>query len=383
MIKRFEEMEQADRNNLRDILAELASSSTDSKAWFRDLVSDSDLPPTFKQAVRDIYRGVSRSDAGTLIDYAFNRGVQPDRPQFTALGAILKTVIESDIGLDSAQSVVALIVKYRMYRDTSLIKRLNARYGVPVPIGTEEGIDLHGPWLGPEPSGDDVELQRFFQPRVDFLDVGFLTRAIRCVGSVCRIEIPVGNPLGTGFLVGDDKLLTNFHVMKMRDSDILVDNVRKAVFRFRNVSAPDGQEAEGQLFHAVDSLPILASSPPDQLDFVLLQIDPSLTSRLDIGKVSLLPEVPSEGTPLNILQHPGRGPMSLAISKDGVRNVFSDRGLVQYVTQAAGGSSGSPCFNDNWEVIATHHAARARSFGSIREGILMSKIYPAVKHCLE
>jgi V8-like Glu-specific endopeptidase len=382
-VNRPTEMSSTDRNMLRDVMANLASNSGDSKVWFRSIVSDSDLPQTFKQSIGDVYTGASRSDAGRVIDYAFSRGVQPDRPQFTALGAILKAVIESDIGLESAQLVAALIMKYWMYRDPVLLRRLHQRYGLPVTLGSEQGGDSLGFWLGPELSDTDVQLQRFFQPQSDFWDVGFLTRGLQCVGSVCRIEVPLGNPLGTGFLVGNDKLLTNFHVLKLKGSDSLEENVAKAVFRFRNVSAPNGQEAGGQIFRAVGTNPILTKSSSDQLDFVLIQLDPSITSRPDIGKASLLSEIPSEGAPLNILQHPNRGPMSLAISKDGIRSVFQDRGLVQYVTRASGGSSGSPCFNDDWRVIAIHHAARARAFGAVREGILMNKIYPDIQHYIK
>jgi endonuclease G len=376
-------MENIDRNKLRNILAGLAASSDDPKTWFRDLVSDSDLPETFKLSVPGIWRGNALSDAGRLIDYAYSRGLQLSNPNLTALGAILKTALESDIGLDAAQSIVALIVKYRMYRDPSLLKRLCQRYGVPESIGPEVQSDLTGPWLGPDPLRDDVEFQSFFQPKLDFLDVGFLERAMQRAGSVCRIEVPLGRPMGTGFLVGDDKLLTNFHVLKTYDSDDLDKNVRDAALRFRNVSAQDGKEAEGQIFHVVGPIPVLASSPSDQLDFLLLQVDPSIKARLDIQRAPVNQEVPYRGMSLNILQHPRGGPMSFAFNKDGVRDVFEARGLVQYVTQACGGSSGSPCFNDDWNVVALHHAERARSFGSIREGILMSKIYPAIKYSLE
>jgi endonuclease G len=66
--------------------------------------------------------------------------------------------------------------------------------------------------------------------------------------------------------------------------------------------------------------------------------------------------------------------MSLAVNRNGVSSVDAQRGLVQYVTRTAGGSSGSPCFDDDWKVVALHHAERSRPFGSVREGILVSSI---------
>lgn len=63
------------------------------------------------------------------------------------------------------------------------------------------------------------------------------------------------------------------------------------------------------------------------------------------------------------------------ITCDGITGVYPNSGLVQYINKAAGGSSGSPCFNENGELVALHHAQRSKSFGTIREGILFSSIY--------
>ena len=61
---------------------------------------------------------------------------------------------------------------------------------------------------------------------------------------------------------------------------------------------------------------------------------------------------------------------------------YQEKGLIQYVTTAAGGSSGSPCFSDDWKVVALHHAQQARAFGSIREGILMGPILERIQQYL-
>jgi hypothetical protein len=34
-----------------------------------------------------------------------------------------------------------------------------------------------------------------------------------------------------------------------------------------------------------------------------------------------------------------------------------------------------PCFDENWYLVALHHAQKAKTFGSIREGILFANIY--------
>ena len=63
---------------------------------------------------------------------------------------------------------------------------------------------------------------------------------------------------------------------------------------------------------------------------------------------------------VNIIQHPGGLPKQIAIYHNIV--VFADLGRVQYLTDTMPGSSGSPVFNNEWQVVAMHHSG-----GWIRE----------------
>jgi len=74
--------------------------------------------------------------------------------------------------------------------------------------------------------------------------------------------------------------------------------------------------------------------------------------------------------------------MMLAPSSNGVTGAYPDTGHVQYVSRTAPGSSGAPCFDDDWKVVALHHAVRSKMFGVIGEGILMSAIYGAIREFL-
>jgi endonuclease G len=90
----------------------------------------------------------------------------------------------------------------------------------------------------------------------------------------------------------------------------------------------------------------------------------------------------TKGTALNILGHPEGGPMKLALSGNGVVGVYREAGRVQYATRALNGSSGSPCFDDDWHPVAIHHAERAKSFGAVREGILLEPIFDQIRNFL-
>ena len=63
-------------------------------------------------------------------------------------------------------------------------------------------------------------------------------------------------------------------------------------------------------------------------------------------------------------------------------SIAKENGLIQYITKTSPGSSGSPCFNEDWKVVALHHAQKSTHFGSIREGILLSAIYKEIQQHL-
>ncbi|MGY3404144.1 hypothetical protein ACVWZV_000257 [Bradyrhizobium sp. GM5.1] len=56
---------------------------------------------------------------------------------------------------------------------------------------------------------------------------------------------------------------------------------------------------------------------------------------------------------VNIIQHPNGLPKMIAV-RDNVLQYRTDRTLL-YETDTDHGSSGSPVFNDSWELVALHH----------------------------
>ena len=241
----------------------------------------------------------------------------------------------------------------------------------PIITARNSGPDIN--WLG---SIEEVQLQSFWQPQPDWYDVGFLKRAIEQAASVCRIEIPIQNIKATGVLIAPRLVLTNYHVFNLDESDDMQANALNAILRFGCFTAENGIETEGQSFALDKQNPILHFSHTEKLDYVLLQVDSSILGTKEVKPAqwkinnSLIPKMG-----INLLQHPSGDSMKLSISCNGIAGVYSERGLIQYVNKAAGGSSGSPCFDKNWKLVALHHAERAKSFGSIREGILLSSIY--------
>lgn len=221
---------------------------------------------------------------------------------------------------------------------------------------------------------EDLELQRFFQKQPDWYDVDFLMKAIEQAASVCKITIPSLKRKATGVLIAKDLVLTNYHVFKFDKGDDLQANASEAIIEFGCFGRDDSLKNRKNSFQLDRQEPILHYSPIKDLDYILLKVENDISQAKDI-KPALWIVDNSPQTGIHLLQHPQGDSMKLSISNDGVTGIYKDVGLIQYVNKTAGGSSGSPCFDDDWQLVAIHHAERAKSFGSIREGILFSSIY--------
>ncbi|NEQ39162.1 MAG: trypsin-like peptidase domain-containing protein [Okeania sp. SIO3I5] len=230
---------------------------------------------------------------------------------------------------------------------------------------------------------EEVELQTFLQPEPKWLDVGFLQQALAQTASVCRVEIPSKGIKGTGVLITEQLVLTNYHVLEYQENDVLEANALDVTLRFGCFTGEDGKETEGKCFSLDRQKAIVCSSHWRELDYVLLQVDGSICGEKKLKPVNW--ETNSYLAPrmgLHLLQHPEGDSMKLSISHDGITGVYPQRGLVQYVNQSAVGSSGSPCFDENWKLVALHHATKSKYFGAIREGILWSSIYQEIRSFL-
>jgi hypothetical protein len=215
---------------------------------------------------------------------------------------------------------------------------------------------------------------RAANPEFDFLL--WLRKAEKVQPQLCRIQYPAskgGTVSGTGFLVGPDKVLTNQHVI-----DELVEG-DKARILFDHIFLTNTTLSEGVTFRLADKW-LLASSPPsrfdeerrpkgvpslNELDFALLQLsapagnEPAGTNdhggtrgwlKLPLEEQALVPH-----DPLIILQHPDGLPLRAAMETDSVIDTNANRTRIRHRTNTDNGSSGSPCFDMGWNLVALHH----------------------------
>jgi hypothetical protein len=197
---------------------------------------------------------------------------------------------------------------------------------------------------------------------------------------VCRVEID-GNAAGTGFLVGPDAVLTNYHVLKS-----VLDGATaaaKVACRFDYKVLADGSRVPGVEvpLHAadwkLDFSPYSAAeqtrtpdNPPptaDELDYALVRLARRFGDEPAAPKGGA--EAPRRGwvavptaaaafvpkMPLMIAQHPDGKPLKLAVDTESVIGVNAGQTRVRYATNTEAGSSGSPVFDLDWNLVALHH----------------------------
>jgi hypothetical protein len=223
-------------------------------------------------------------------------------------------------------------------------------------------------------------LEALVRPRLKLVDLGVWREQLaRIEGQVCRIEFN-GNPRGTGFLVGADLVLTNYHVLEKLISGELPAGAVGCRFDYKVLV--DGSRAEGALvqLHPTEWLadqsrfsraegenqPDRELPTIDELDFALVRVARAIGNE-PVGKntsgasprgyiATTATQPPLEkDMPLLIAQHPNGSPLKLALDTQGVIKVNENGTRVRYATNTEHGSSGSPCFNIDWTLVALHH----------------------------
>jgi hypothetical protein len=231
------------------------------------------------------------------------------------------------------------------------------------------------------------ELERTVREELHFLDITrWRTRLGEIEGQVCRVECKGGGGtiFGTGFLLGSDVLITNHHVM----AKVIAGQRQPAdvTLRFDYRKASDGTTVcPGTEFKLAKDNWLIDSSPPspvdtlvnpgdalpqaDQLDYALLRVAGE-PGKQPVSPQNAEPGAPARGwfripaaafafpadTPLFIVQHPDTLPLKLALDTKAIIGLNGNQTRVRYRTNTEGGSSGSPCCNQDWDLVALHHS---------------------------
>ncbi|QEH38890.1 hypothetical protein OJF2_75000 [Aquisphaera giovannonii] len=228
--------------------------------------------------------------------------------------------------------------------------------------------------------------------KVLFKDAGFADIAgwIDALGRVRRaVGLVRPNPgsiqgCGTGFLVGPDLLLTNWHVAGPFWGDD--EAAAHVAVEFDREIGPDGELRAAAAPCRLRPEWGLPRSPVQESDFALLRLDRkaaedevdgkprrylSLSGR---GEADLAASLPP-GAPMLIVQHPMAEPLKLAL---GEADQVADARYLWHKVNTEPGSSGSPCFSQSLEVIGLHHYGN----DTRNRAVLASSIEPGIREAV-
>ncbi|HKB06571.1 MAG TPA: trypsin-like peptidase domain-containing protein [Gemmataceae bacterium] len=206
------------------------------------------------------------------------------------------------------------------------------------------------------PASEQVQLQAPLSDRNRFLRPDqVMVRSLL----VCRVDRDQ-RPHGTGFLVGPNLIVTNYHVLDLFLGPDAPSITGRVDFRF------DFREVETGMLAGRTYLPaakdwLVAASRTDELDYVVVRTDGTpgrdraseLPGAPQRGWVTAVVEHLADGLYGYVVQHPRGDPLRFADGPVLSRYALADHHVV-YAIDTADGSSGSPCFTSDGSVLALH-----------------------------
>jgi endonuclease G len=208
----------------------------------------------------------------------------------------------------------------------------------------------------------------------DFLGVRYLDGGVAAARAIGRVNIRDDRGrltgYGTGSLVSPALLLTNHHVLEDAEA------ARSSVIEFNYQDGADGNPLLSAVYPLDPDRFFLADQ---ERDFALVAIRAAAAELAPFGFNRL---IEAEGKAIigefvTIVQHPRGEKKQIALRENKI--VDLPTAFLHYSADTEPGSSGSPVFNDQWEIVGLHHASvptpgadDPRDF--VNEGIRISRI---------
>ena len=267
-----------------------------------------------------------------------------------------------------------LVMADEPVRIASRIDRLSRYYPGVRPV-SPSALDAHD--AGAVKAAGAV-LERIINT-ADFVDVRYLEAGTRSSCAVGRIDIRdhAGRVVGygTGSLVTSRLLLTNQHVLPDAET------AANSEIEFNFEDGIDGRPVQPISFSLAPATFFLTD---EGLDFALVAVG---ASPQDLAQFGFNGMISAEGKAIagdfvTIVQHPEGQKKQVALRDNRIVDVFDE--FLHYEADTQPGSSGSPVFNDQWEVVALHHASVSApehpELGKfVNEGIRVSRLLAFIR----
>lgn len=185
-----------------------------------------------------------------------------------------------------------------------------------------------------------------------------------CPSIGCVID-SVGARLGTGFLMAGSVFgfesslvfVTNAHVISDTWEGSIPSAEAQVTFETESVAAgaPVAHRVERVLFTSDPGDLGELSATLEKLDTTIVALK-TLPAGVSGLKAAANIPLPSPKSKAFVVGHPSSGALQFSLHDSVLLDVSDDERLMHYRTPTDPGSSGSPVFNANWQVVALHHA---------------------------
>jgi len=250
-----------------------------------------------------------------------------------------------------------------------------------------------------EQKAEASHFERLILPENNFLPVHFLHEGVSVSKAVAQVRTPRGR--ASGFLVSWNLFLTNNHVFP----DKRTAGSSRVVFNFQDDYNGNAQSEDvytcnpNSFFYTNPGLdftlvrlnskylrrlsprparPVLPRIPEEwtedlyaeNMDELELQLNQEYANEMSIpffpvapgrkwGYLQLKPgNTVSKGQHVNIVQHPKGRKKEIVVQHNHIDKI--ERHIVKYKTDTDLGSSGSPVFDNEWDLVSLHHAGGDR-----------------------
>jgi V8-like Glu-specific endopeptidase len=240
-----------------------------------------------------------------------------------------------------------------------------------------------------------VEVREKIIQRDDMVAYGFLAAGFEAGKSVARLKVTRHDNgaltkndsgeaeihQGTGWLLTADLLMTNHHVVNARIDGQGDAALADLELQANNTTAQFDYDAKSMAGNSVKATRLEAFDT--KLDYAVLRLESSVGRAPLVVDPERMAVTKESYKAVNIIQHPSGGPKRVALRNNLVYD--SEFPRLRYFTDTEHGSSGSPVFNDQWQVVALHRAStfvnkgRDGVTGWVNEGTQMGAILDDLK----
>lgn len=261
--------------------------------------------------------GTPRRAAIRVVDRLSSFGrVTPDKE---ALGVFINKMIDYRAGSSE---------------DVAFMRSLLDRYDMDKPVVASPAFD---DWR--DGRTEDLVQEKIFGENT-LRDVRVLQLALKAAESVVHITMPDG--YGSGFIVGDNLCMTNHHVIAGKPM------AAKSDYTFRYQLAVSNLPDKADTVHMKLGGEFYTNP---ELDYTVVELE---RTGQHARPLLLQPVRPPRGSRVSIIQHPGGHYKKISMQNNFV--AYADARVIQYTTSTMPGSSGSPVFDDEFNVVAIHHS---------------------------